>query len=65
MSSRSNGVMNDELILLYSSWVMLSLSCSTSTSRSPIACTSAPGRASSDSRSVPLTRFCAARLKKS
>ena len=44
MSSRSNGVMKVELIFLYSSWVIASLSCSTSTSRSLIDCTSALGQ---------------------
>src|SRR6266511_3666972 len=65
MSSRSKGVMNDELIFLYSSWVIASLSCSTSTSRSLTDCTSASCRTSSDSSAVPVTRFSAARLKKS
>src|SRR5256884_515391 len=64
MSSRSNGVMNEELIFLYSSWVSASLSCSTSTSRSLTDWMSASGRTSSDSSAVPVTRFSAARLKK-
>src|SRR5256885_246887 len=65
MSSRSNGVMNEELIFLYSSCVIASLSCSTSTSRSLTDSTSASGSTSSDSSAVPFTRFSAARLKKS
>ena len=44
MSSRSNGVMKVELIFLYSSWVIWSLSCSTSVSRSLTDCTSTPGQ---------------------
>src|SRR5436305_748379 len=65
MSSRSKGVTKDELIFLYSSCVIASLSCSTSTSRSLTDSTSASGSTSSDSSAVPFTRFSAARLKKS
>src|SRR2546421_4292940 len=65
MSSRSNGVMNEELIFWYRSWVIASLSCSTSTSRSLTDSTSASGRINSESSAVPRTRFSAARLKKS
>ena len=65
MSSRSNGVTNVELIAWYRSWVIPSLSCSTSASRPLSDRTSVSARVSWASSSVPRTRFLAARLNDS